>query len=220
MNNTKNISFTSRIYFLPANDFHKIWKSKMKPDYIVDEPWGFAQTKFSKNWLGTSAINTCTSLNLAKSSVNHQAQAMMLHLATTKENFVNFYKYFYPFTRLPENFKFKSVLMIGSKSPDTPGFNIEWLKNKKNIQMYDKESSKLFEMIEDIFKRFNPTILQGHSNANTVSNYIYDVKNDTYYINTMLDICNSGSNVKNFDDLKGAFDRVEISPEDTVEFIV
>lgn len=220
MNNTKNISFTSRIYFLPANDFHKIWKSKMRPDYIVDEPWGFAQTKFSKNWLGTSAINTCTSLNLAKSSVNHQAQAMMLHLATTKENFVNFYKYFYPFTRLPENFKFKSVLMIGSKSPDTPGFNIEWLKNKKNIQMYDKESSKLFEMIEDIFKRFNPTIFQGHSNANTVSNYIYDVKNDTYYINTMLDICNSGSNVKNFDDLKGAFDRVEISPEDTVEFIV
>lgn len=216
MDNAGNVAFTSRIFFLPTKDFYNLWQARIRPDCCVDEPWGFAQTKFSNDWLGTSAINTCTSLNLVK----QQNQAMMFHLATTKENFTNFFKYFLPFTKLPENFKFKSVLMIGSKSPTTPGFDAKWLKNLENIQMYDKDSSKLFEMIEDVVKRFSPTIFQGHSKANTISNYIYCVKNDTYYINTMFDIFDPKSYVKNFADLKRAFDRVEISPRDTLDFIV
>lgn len=209
------ISFTSKINFVSTPDFRKLWQKNMTAERIVDEPWTFADTKCSKDYLGTIAINTCSSLNIANAK-----EAIMLHLSTCKENFENLSGFTKSFKTLPKDYKFKSALLIGSKSPDTPGLDPIKYPPQNNNSIYDLKSRYLFEKLEKIFKRFDLSVFEGHASPNTGTHYIYDVKNDIYYINTKLDVFDPKSRIRNWDDLRKAFNRIEISPRDEVDFIL
>lgn len=209
------ISFTSKINFVSTPDFRKLWRKNMTAERIVDEPWTFADSKSSKDYLGTFAINTCSSLNIANAK-----EAIMLHLSTSKENFENLPKIAKSFFKLPKDYKIKSALLLGSKSPDTPGLDPLRFQQKNGNSPYDFKSKPLFNMLENMLKKFDLSVFEGHAGANTGTHYIYDVKNDTYYINTKLDVFDPKSRIRNWDDLRKAFNRIEISPRDEVDFIL
>lgn len=209
------ISFTSKINFVSTPDFRKLWHKNMTAERIVDEPWTFADSKSSRDYLGTLAINTCSSLNIAGTE-----EAVMLHLSTSRENFKNLSNIAKNLLKLPKDYKIKSALLLGSKSPDTLGLDPLKFPQKNGNSLFDSKSKPLFEMLENMLKKFDLSVFEGHASANTGTHYIYDVKNDTYYINTKPNVFDPKSRIRNWDDLRKAFDRIEISPRDEIDFIL
>lgn len=208
-----NVSFTSKINFIPQNKFRKIYKS-IDREFIVDEPWTLTDSKFSNTMLATAGINTCTSATIAK-----DGGAFMMHLTSClDENFKNLELFAERFKDLLTKENLTSSIIIGSKSPKTPAIDIEYAPSVPKEKLFDFDSEKLFEKFKNLLYDIKPTLFEGHSNPNTGTNYIYDVKNDTYYINTLLDMFHPKSHVKNWDDLNKAFDKIQISPRDIVEF--
>ncbi len=214
------VSFTSKICFINTHDFENLWKTRVKPEFRVNEPWTFDETRMSDTFLGTLAINTCTSVNLARTMPNtDKPKGIMLHLSTCRENFEHLQTFANNFLNLPEDFVMKSAFIIGSKSSNTPGLSPLQMTHKPKNGMFDILSTPLFDVIEKTFERFNPTIFKGHAGANTGSSYIYDVANNVYYVNTKPDIFEPKSSVASWDDARKAFDKIQISPNDDVDFI-
>ena len=212
MEGSGKISFTSRINFISAKAFKAMLDKNYSPKIFVNEPWTLKESLFSDTFLGTSGINTCSSATIALDN-----EGFMMHLSSS--NSLKNVKSFIEggLKNLIDSARKKSVLLIGSKSEKTPVISPEYIGG---IVEYDLKSSKLFELLKTGFQKYNPTIFEGHKLPNTGTNYFYDVKNNTYYINTMLDMFDAKTSIKNWDDLDKAFEKIIISPKDKVNFIV
>lgn len=209
MNETHKISFGSNLDFVPARKFKKIFSANINARNFVDDPWTLQTVKTSDNMLGTVGINNCSGGVINK---------IMYHFSTIKENFENLKSFENIIAKNTLNAETVPAILIGSKPKDIPVLNPESLGLKPSDATFDKASEELFNRLRNMIKKFDPTVLEGHNNPNTGTNFIYDVKNDTYYINTVLDMFDRSTSVMNMDDLKKAYRNIYISPRDTVTF--
>ncbi|MBQ8635964.1 hypothetical protein IJ425_07420 [bacterium] len=215
---TNNISFKSRIVFTTPDKFEKIFNSRINESNFVGEPWNLSSIRTKSNYLGTSSINNCTGFSL------NSEEPLLGHLMTSEENFNKLDKIKSYIENYIQTHKIKSALIIGSKSPNTPIADFSHLKGIVpdeyiNNKLYDKNSFKLFQFIENIIKTLEPTIFKGHKCPNSNTSFIYDSPNDTIYVCTYLDTFKNVF-VKNKEDLKNAFEKIKLSSKDNLEFWV
>lgn len=204
MESNYNISFGSKINFVSSAKFKNLLSKNVKPQNIVDEPWTFEAMRTADEFLGTAGINTCSGGCFADSK-----KASLFHFSTDEKNFFTIDKFISKISDMFNSQKCKSALLVGSKPANVPV-----LPGKAP----DVQSENLFEILKFAMKDLKPTILEGHRNAASGTNFIYDPKRDTYYVNTLLNVFDDTSYVKNMDDLKNAFKNIHISPNDMVVF--
>lgn len=208
MNNSPNISFTSKINFVSVDDFEKLFEKRITPELFVGHPWSMNETKISDTFLATKDISVCTSGSIATKD-----NTIMLHLLPTfGKNLVDMNEFIKNSIDTLSETDIKSLLLIGAKSSSSNSFGFS------TMNYVYLESQNFFSVLKNAVKRFNPTIFEKHMKSRCETNYIYDFKNDTYYINTMLDKFDRTSSLKNMNDVHRAFDSVKISPRDEVGF--
>lgn len=201
MNNKCNLSFGSRINFISSKNFQTLFKNV---DNVVDEPWTAESMKTASGLLGTTGINTCTA-----GCFSVKEKASLFHFSTEEKNFFTIDKFITKIFNMFKTEKCKSALIVGSKPcniPALPG------------TPPDVNSENLFELIRYSMKNLNPSILAGHKLPSAGTNFIYDNRNDVYYINALSDVFDSNSYAKNIKDLKKIYTEIYILPKDKITF--
>ena len=184
---------------------------------MVRAPWNIDTIKSNNSFLGTSYINTCTAFNI------NSSKTLMGHLMTSKNNFETINNIKARLEDFISQHKVKSAMIIGSKSPTTPVADISFLKNTAVGEIaketFDKNSSKLFNLIHNILVPLRPSVFKGHRTPSANSSYVHDTENDITYICTYINNLKNEF-VKDKNTLNKAFDYIKISPKDKLDFSI
>lgn len=217
-NFSNNPSFKGKIVFTSPEKFAKVFNEHITESNFVDKPWNLETVKKSSDWVGTSDINTCTAMVL------DSGESLMAHFMTSVENFEKLDIIKNLIKQFKQENPIKSVLLVGSKSPNVAEADLSHLKGMLPESYwhtleptFNPKSSELFNELHPCIQDLNPTVLCGHKNPNTSSHIVHDSKNDTSYICTYIDNVKQ-EYVKNSDDIAKAYEKISISPNDTVEF--
>lgn len=214
MNNNCQISFGSKIVFVSPSKFENMFNKHINKLNEVTTPWTINSGKTSDNWLGTYGINTCVGGVLGSND-----KGTMQHFRVLKDNFENIDLIEYLVNAFNTIFPVKTAVLIGSKPKNVPVGSIDYLIKENHImsKAYEPDSEKFMEAMKKIYAKFNPSVFEGHNLPNAGSSMLYNVKNDTTYICSFIDVLKN-KYVKNAEDLKKVFKNIQISDRDTVHF--
>lgn len=198
---TNNLNFKSEIQILPPKEYEKvIGEMERNLEYKNIFLWDIVpkDDRYEKNYayrtnstlISTEDVRSCTLLHLVDEG---KPSPLTMHASDNTENINNL-------SKLNQYIKGTNAFMMGSK------------------EQYEL-SPILFEKTEKMIKKKKiPATIFKNLDLFWQASMAYNSKQNIIFL-TISEVMNPKNYVKNLEELKNVFSKIQISPKDTIQFI-